>query len=70
MKTKKNTVCLSFVYDTITGFVSRNQTTPSYISRGEFGIIGAERLLKLLSKYNIKSTWFIPGLTIKNYPTI
>ena len=40
-------VCLSFDFDTFTGFVARGQTTPSSVSRGEFGVVGADRLLKL-----------------------
>ncbi|CAI7657359.1 unnamed protein product [Penicillium pancosmium] len=39
------------------------------ISRGVWAAtIGTERLLKLFAKYNIKSTWFIPGHTLESFP--
>lgn len=42
--------------------------TPSPLSRGEFGIVGARRILALLDKYEIAGTWFTPGFTIESYP--
>ena len=63
-------VCLSFDFDRFTGFVARGQTTPSSVSRGEFGVVGADRLLKLLARHQIHATWFIPGITIATYPEI
>lgn len=38
------------------------------ISRGDFGVVGARRILELLRARGIKSTWFIPGHTIESYP--
>ena len=33
------------------------------VSQGMFaGEVGVPRLLKLFAKYNIKTTWFIPGI--------
>lgn len=32
------------------------------------GTHGTERLLRLLVKYNIKATWFIPGHTLETFP--
>jgi peptidoglycan/xylan/chitin deacetylase (PgdA/CDA1 family) len=32
------------------------------------GTIGTQRLLKLFKKYNIKSTWFIPGHSLETFP--
>ena len=67
----RHLVCLTFDLDAISGFIARDQTTPGWISRGEFGPrCGAPRLLDLLKKYQIKSTWFIPGHTIETYPEI
>jgi peptidoglycan/xylan/chitin deacetylase (PgdA/CDA1 family) len=66
---KRHIVCLTFDFDAISGFIARGQTSPSWISRGEFGPrAGAPRLLALLQKYGIRSTWFIPGHTIETYP--
>jgi peptidoglycan-N-acetylglucosamine deacetylase len=66
----RHIVCLSFDFDAMSGFVSRGMTTPTLISRGEFGAVGAMRLLALLAKYRLPSTWFIPGTVIGTYPEI
>lgn len=67
----RHIVCLTFDLDAISGFISRGQTSPSWISRGEFGArVGAPRILALLEKYAIKATWFIPGHTIETFPDI
>lgn len=65
----KHIVCLTFDFDAISGFISRGQTTPGWISRGEFGPrVGAPRLLALLRKHGIVSSWYVPGHTIETYP--
>lgn len=61
-------VCLTFDFDAVSGWIARSMTTPTPMSRGEFGLIGARRILALLKKYNIRSTWFIPGHTIESFP--
>jgi peptidoglycan-N-acetylglucosamine deacetylase len=65
----RHIVCLTFDFDAISGFIARGQTSPSWISRGEFGPrSGAPRLLALFKKYGIRTTWFTPGHTIETYP--
>src|SRR5258708_36744436 len=45
------------------------EDSPDDISRGLFaGEVGAPRLLKLFKKYNLKTTWFIPGHSIETFP--
>lgn len=66
----RHIVCLTFDFDAMSGFISRGLTTPTPISRGEFGAVGAERLLALLRRFDIPATWFIPGHTIETYPGI
>jgi len=61
-------VCLTFDFDVMSGHIARGMTTPTPISRGEFGIVGAGRILSLLQAQDIASTWFIPGFTIETYP--
>ena len=61
-------VCISFDFDAMSGWIARGMTTPTPISRGEFGVIGAARILALLKKHGIPSTWFIPGHTLETYP--
>ena len=62
------TVCLTFDFDALSGFIARGLTTPTPISRGEFGVVASERIVELLGRYKIPSTWFIPGHTIETYP--
>ena len=66
---KKHIACLTFDFDAMSGFISRGMTSPSPISRGEFGAnVGAQRILDLLKKYGIASSWYIPGHTLETYP--
>ena len=64
----RHLVCLTFDFDTVALWLALGQTSPTPVSRGEFGVVGAERLLTLLARRGIRSTWFIPGLTIDAYP--
>jgi peptidoglycan/xylan/chitin deacetylase (PgdA/CDA1 family) len=62
-------VCLTFDFDAISGWISRGMTSPSPISRGEFGPhVGVPRLLALLKKHGIRTSWYIPGHTLETYP--
>jgi len=62
-------VCLTFDHDNVSSFISRNLTTPTMISRGDFGIVATQRILALLKTEKIPTTWFIPGHTIESYPS-
>jgi peptidoglycan/xylan/chitin deacetylase (PgdA/CDA1 family) len=64
----RHIVCLTFDFDTQSGFIARGMTTPTPLSRGEFGLIGAQRILALLKARGIRATWFIPGFTIESHP--
>lgn len=61
-------VCLTFDFDALSGFIARGLTTPTPISRGEFGVVAAQRLVEMLQRHEIPTTWFIPGHTIETYP--
>jgi len=61
-------VCLTFDLDNASGAIAREMTTPTMISRGDFGIVATERILDLLRRHRILGTWFIPGHTIESYP--
>ena len=62
-------ICLTFDFDGISGFISRGQVGPSWISRGEFGPrVGAPRLIELLRKHDIRTSWYVPGHTIETFP--
>jgi peptidoglycan/xylan/chitin deacetylase (PgdA/CDA1 family) len=64
----RHIVCLTFDFDTQSGFIARGMTTPTALSRGEFGLIGARRILALLNAHRLHATWFIPGFTIESHP--
>jgi peptidoglycan/xylan/chitin deacetylase (PgdA/CDA1 family) len=67
-KVPRHIVCLTFDFDTQSGFIARGMTTPTALSRGEFGLVGAQRILALLKAHGIRTTWFIPGFTIESHP--
>jgi peptidoglycan/xylan/chitin deacetylase (PgdA/CDA1 family) len=62
-------VCLTFDHDNASSMISREMTTPTAISRGDFGIVAVARILRLLAERKLPSTWFIPGHTIESYPS-
>jgi peptidoglycan/xylan/chitin deacetylase (PgdA/CDA1 family) len=64
----RHIVCLTFDFDTQSGFIARGMTTPTPLSRGEFGLIGARRIRTLLKTRGLRATWFIPGFTIESHP--
>ncbi|HZT17952.1 MAG TPA: polysaccharide deacetylase [Dongiaceae bacterium] len=61
-------VCLTFDLDNASGAIARELTTPTMISRGDFGMVGTARILELLRRHGIEATWFIPGHSIESYP--
>jgi peptidoglycan/xylan/chitin deacetylase (PgdA/CDA1 family) len=52
----------------MSGFIARGLTTPTALSRGEFGARASTRILAFLQSRGIRSTWFTPGFTIETYP--
>ena len=66
----RHIACLTFDFDVWSVFTAWGMTTPTPVSRGEFCLVGAERLLKLTKRYGIKTTWFIPGVVIDTHPDI
>ena len=64
----RHIICLTFDFDTQSGFIARGMTTPTPLSRGEFGATAALRILDFLKARAIKATWFIPGFTIESWP--
>ena len=67
----KCAVSLTFDFDVLSPWVGPfDKTTPTAISRGEFGLVGTSRILELLDKYSIKSTWFIPGYDVETFPEV
>ena len=68
-ETARTTVCLTFDFDAISLWIGpMGATSPSMISRGEFGVVGAERILRLLAREGIPATFFVTGHTAETYP--
>jgi peptidoglycan/xylan/chitin deacetylase (PgdA/CDA1 family) len=69
MSSPRATVCLTFDFDAICIWIGpRASKSPSSISRGEFAVVGVERILKVLRARGIQATFFIPGHTVETYP--
>jgi peptidoglycan-N-acetylglucosamine deacetylase len=64
----RHLVCITFDFDAMSGMIARGLTTPTPVSRGEFGAVAVPRILELLRKHEVSSTWFIPGFTLETYP--
>ncbi len=65
----RHIVCLTFDFDTQSGFIARGMTTPTPLSRGEFGgRVACGRILQFMKERGIKGTWFTPGFTIESWP--
>jgi peptidoglycan-N-acetylglucosamine deacetylase len=64
----RHIACLTFDVDVMTGFIARGMTTPTPISRGEFGLVALPRILDLLSAHAIRGTFFVPGVVIDMFP--
>ena len=64
----RHIVCITFDFDAMSGFIARGMTTPSPISRGEFGAVACTRILDLLRAHGVTTTWCIPGHTLETYP--
>lgn len=66
---QRATVCLSFDFDAISIWIGPYRaTSPSKISRGEFGVVGVQRILQLLDRAGIPGTFFVTGHTADTYP--
>src|SRR5918911_221130 len=64
-------VCLTFDFDGMSSWIGSWQSNnPSMISRGEFAIIGLERILALLAKHHAPATFFVPGHTAWAWPDL
>jgi peptidoglycan-N-acetylglucosamine deacetylase len=67
--TPNSTVCLTFDFDAISLWIGPFAArSPSAISRGEFGAVGCERILRLLEREAIPATFFVTGHTAETYP--
>ena len=64
-------VCLGFDFDAISLWIgSMGSTSPSMMSRGEFGAAAIPRILDLLKRYDARATFCIPGHSVYAYPDL
>jgi len=62
------TVALTFDHDSLSDGVRRGDS-PVKMSHAEFGHrVGVPRILELLERESIRSSWFIPGHTLETFP--
>ena len=65
------TVCLTFDFDAMSSWIYGYRTkSPNALSRGEFGAVGAQRLIRLLEERDMPSTWFVPGHSAEAFPDV
>jgi peptidoglycan/xylan/chitin deacetylase (PgdA/CDA1 family) len=66
-----STVLLTFDFDALSLWLgSMNARSPTAVSRGEFGVVGVERILRVLDRYGIPATFFVPGHTAETYSAV
>jgi len=69
LKEPRCTVLLTFDYDAESCEARMFPDKPVKLSKGQFGPrVGLPRVLNLLDKYAIRSTFFVPGWTAEKYP--
>lgn len=65
------TVLLTFDFDAESAKEARGLLSPTPISQGQYGAqVGVPRILKLLARYDIPATFFVPGVTAERYPDL
>lgn len=63
-------VLLTFDIDAESAQVRKSPHLPVALSKGQFARIGVERILALLDKFQIRSTFFTPAWTAERYPDL
>jgi peptidoglycan/xylan/chitin deacetylase (PgdA/CDA1 family) len=62
-------IALSFDFDAFSTWIGTfGATSPSMLSRGEFGPVGLRRILELMERYEAPGTFFTPGHTADAFP--
>ena len=62
-------VCLSFDVDNESYLLARGETSPTTLSAGDFGAqTGLPRILRLLDRYQIPASFFIPAVSALLHP--
>ena len=68
---KNVSACLTFDFDAMSVWLGTfKSTSPSAVSRGEFGAVATPRILDMLRAFDIRATWFVPGHTADTFPDL
>lgn len=69
---KRCAVCITFDFDAMALWFGMFKSFDSQaVGRGEFGPrVAAARILRLLDKYDVPSSWFTPGVTAETWPSV
>jgi hypothetical protein len=63
------TVYLTFNVDGMSSWIGTMKSqNPSALSRGKFTIVVMPRILRLLKRFGVKATFFVPGHTACAFP--
>ncbi|GAA6012633.1 hypothetical protein JCM10207_009063 [Rhodosporidiobolus poonsookiae] len=68
---KRALVSIGVDVDAVCGWLGSygGEDSPNDITRGMFaGEVGIPRLLKMFKKYNLKTSWFVPGHSLETFP--
>jgi peptidoglycan/xylan/chitin deacetylase (PgdA/CDA1 family) len=67
----KLSVCLTFDVDGMSAWIGTMKTkNPSALSRGEFTIMGTQRVLAFLKRKALSATFYVPGHTALAFPDL
>ena len=62
---------ITFDFDAMSSWIgSAKSNNPSMISRGQFGAVAIPRILDLLDRYQVRSSFAVPGHTAYAYPDL
>jgi peptidoglycan/xylan/chitin deacetylase (PgdA/CDA1 family) len=62
---------ITFDFDGMSSWIGSAKTNnPSMISRGQFGAVAIPRILDLLDRYKVKTSFAVPGHTAYAYPRL
>jgi peptidoglycan-N-acetylglucosamine deacetylase len=65
------TVCVTFDFDSFSSrLAAGGPTSPGALSRGEFSAFAVPRILALLEREVVATTWFVPGHTADTFPDL
>jgi peptidoglycan/xylan/chitin deacetylase (PgdA/CDA1 family) len=69
--TNRLSCCITFDFDGMSNWIgSARSDNPSMISRGEFGAVAIPRILELLDRFGVRTSFAVPGHTAYAYPRL